>query len=155
MFGVLGYRLSPWALVVSKVGAFSSSKSSPIDGMEPDFRSIKGDWNMLSMKSHHILNTKNYKALECLRHPAPCILQDNILIIYFDQHGTGIKICISTAFALLLHLSRSSRFKSKHLHETDSMTITGFIEGFENTPLHCVIPLYNLCLNSHDKATCG
>jgi hypothetical protein len=26
-----------------------------MDGMEPDFRSINGDWNMLSMKSHHIL----------------------------------------------------------------------------------------------------
>lgn len=63
MFKVLDPRLSPWALVVSKVGAFSSSKSSPIDGMEPDFRSIKGDWNMLSMKSHHILNRTSYKAV--------------------------------------------------------------------------------------------
>ena len=49
------------SFVDSKVGAISSEKPSPMEGIEPLFRSIKGDWNMLSMKSHHILSSSFWR----------------------------------------------------------------------------------------------
>ena len=50
-------RCETGAFVDSKVGAISSEKPSPMEGMEPLFKSMRGDWNMLSMKSHHILSS--------------------------------------------------------------------------------------------------
>lgn len=55
----------------SKVGAISSENPSPIEGMEPDFKSIKGDWNILSIKSHHILSSRS----KCSTH---------VMLEYFD-----------------------------------------------------------------------